>query len=259
MKQELLTPRQEFSDNENGPFGSVDRLLADEDLNGDDIANYFTGALLRHGSFETSKGGNQQIDDILRTLSAVAKLESVNEREEPNPYAQDVAKSVTRSDGLRESVIQLGQDERVQEVALADLRSDSQNGLARRLALSREDYRPILANVEQISGYLFGDADKNEVNYQNDEWVHKLSDKIKFYIEGKDEWIDRGDAAWRDVIGNAEAAKIDLRMLKNSADLIKNNRRRNGELGRVSLGNMAREDEVDYDDLLIESPYPPEN
>ena len=260
MNREFLTPQQEFSEeNENKPFGSVENLLADKHLRGDDILNYFAGSLLRHGSFETSQGSDQQIGDVLKTLTAVAALEAKNQREEPNPYAEQTAKSVTRNDGLRDAVKRLGQDGRVQEAALADVESDSQNGIARRLARSLETNEPILANVEQIEGYLFGDPDANEVNYQNGKWVQDLSEKIKYVIEGQADWPKQDDAAWRSVVGNADAAGIDLIMLKSSADRIRRDRIRNKEFGRVSLGNLAGGQEADliFDDLLIETPLSP--
>ena len=260
MNRELLTLQQEFSEEkENKPFGSVENLLADKHLNGDDILNYFTGSLLRHGSFETSQGSDQQIGDVLKTLTAVAALEAKNQREEPNPYAKQTAKSVTRNDGLRDAIEQLGQDERVQEAALADVESDSQNGIARRLARSLESNEPVLANVEQIEGYLFGDPDANEVNYQNGKWVQDLSEKIKYVIEGQVDWPKQDDVAWRSVANNANAAGIDLVMLRYSADRIRHERKRNQEFGRVSLGNLARTQEADlnYDDLLIETPPSP--
>lgn len=202
------------------------------------IADRFIGALVRQGNIEGSKITYSPAD-ILASMDKIRTLDDVME--------------ITRTAGLREAVLQLGNDERVAKLY---------GSLSPRLKSQFDDEgneKFTLTSVAQVEGYLQAGGDKNSmdsavpgVHMSGDSWMPVVLSEIKHMSEDPTrKWSTTTEAGdlmtsdiasirqtartWEKAINSAQAVGVDTELLKRSAEKIQQRTRAGADLGATAL------------------------
>lgn len=180
-----------------------DRLKSKE-ITGDQVVDYFIGAVVALGEIKDSYGDTQSAKEV---LDDIAK-HSVVYKPDPNSSETEVAKlsldTFTRSNGLKHAVWRLGQDE-----ATSSLLPSINNRLG-----SAGDYAPIVfTSTDQVRGYL--DILSVKAKLPKNDWEEPVVSEM--LSDGKFELEAIGAA-----IDQARELGADMTLLAMSSNNIKN-------------------------------------